>query len=235
MILGYYVNCDDAVCTACVPNWREGFYPGWSRFESWPDPLAITDESGSASDTPTHCEWCEALIEHPLTPHGQAYVAERIVDLLTNRSGRKEIIGQWAETYNVPEELADTPYGESVLKGHMTCALWSSTFDANEDGLPADHETDRQLPMDSQFERCDIALEAADEMRGDCARFVLANIVDLIGMDPEQVGHDFWLTRNHHGAGFWDRGLGDAGERLTKAAHVYGEQVLYFSSDQLYV
>jgi len=24
-------------------------------------------------------------------------------------------------------------------------------------------------------------------------------------MDAEQIGHDFWLTRNGHGSGFWDR------------------------------
>lgn len=46
---------------------------------------------------------------------------------------------------------------------------------------------------------------------------------DVADMEPEQVGHDFWLTRNHHGAGFWDRGLGELGDRLTKAAHAYGE------------
>lgn len=38
--------------------------------------------------------------------------------------------------------------------------------------------------------------------------------------------HDYWLTRNHHGAGFWDRGLGKTGDRLTSLAydgeyHVY--------------
>ena len=26
--------------------------------------------------------------------------------------------------------------------------------------------------------------------------------------DEAQAGHDFWLTRNGHGVGFWDRGLG---------------------------
>ena len=39
-------------------------------------------------------------------------------------------------------------------------------------------------------------------------------------------GHDFWLTRNGHGAGFWDRSdclPEDAGERLTDAAEKYGE------------
>ncbi len=40
---------------------------------------------------------------------------------------------------------------------------------------------------------------------------------------PEQFGHDFILTRNGHGAGFWDRGLGDAGRRLTDAAKTFGE------------
>lgn len=33
--------------------------------------------------------------------------------------------------------------------------------------------------------------------------------------DWRHLCHDYWLTRNGHGAGFWDRGLGDAGQRLT--------------------
>lgn len=36
-------------------------------------------------------------------------------------------------------------------------------------------------------------------------------------------GHDFAFTRNHHGAGFWDRGYGEVGDRLTEAAEAYGE------------
>ena len=31
----------------------------------------------------------------------------------------------------------------------------------------------------------------------------------------EMLGSDFWLTRVGHGAGFWDRGQGEVGERLT--------------------
>jgi hypothetical protein len=46
---------------------------------------------------------------------------------------------------------------------------------------------------------------------------------DVADLSPESVGHDFWLTRNGHGAGFWDRGLGELGERLSAAARVYGE------------
>ncbi len=43
------------------------------------------------------------------------------------------------------------------------------------------------------------------------------------GSTESQAGHDFWLTRNRHGAGFWDRGLGTIGDELTNAAQQYGE------------
>ena len=30
--------------------------------------------------------------------------------------------------------------------------------------------------------------------------------IEKENIDNEMVGHDLWLTRNSHGAGFWDRG-----------------------------
>ena len=53
---------------------------------------------------------------------------------------------------------------------------------------------------------------------------------DLNGLGLEQIGHDFILTRNGHGAGFWDRGLGDRGERLSAWARSFGT-VWAFVSD----
>ena len=49
----------------------------------------------------------------------------------------------------------------------------------------------------------------------------------MSGFDARTAGFDFWLTRARHGAGFWDRGLGAVGDKLTKAAHVYGSVDLY--------
>lgn len=43
----------------------------------------------------------------------------------------------------------------------------------------------------------------------------------------DSAGHDYALTRNHHGAGFWDRGLGAVGDELTDIAQAYGEAWLY--------
>ena len=80
--------------------------------------------------------------------------------------------------------------------------------------------------------------EAAKELAEDAYEFYVANVVDLrattLGMD--ELGTDFWLTRNREGAGFWDRKcISDAAdaalERLTAAAHAYGEQSLVQNAD----
>lgn len=45
----------------------------------------------------------------------------------------------------------------------------------------------------------------------------------------EQLGNDFWLTRNGHGAGFWNRDIGTEAARtsLTDLAHLFGERDAY--------
>jgi len=45
-------------------------------------------------------------------------------------------------------------------------------------------------------------------------------------MGYSQAGHDLWLTRNGHGAGFWDRDLGEAGDKLTELSKEMGELTL---------
>lgn len=103
-----------------------------------------------------------------------------------------------------------------VFEAYVECALWAST---DEDGEPLDC---------SPF---DIADESFAEMRSDVANFCETNAELIESLDPGQVGHDFWLTRNHHGAGFWDRGLGELGVELTAAAHAFGESDLYVGDD----
>lgn len=46
------------------------------------------------------------------------------------------------------------------------------------------------------------------------------------------MGHDLWLTRNGHGAGFWDRGLGALGDRLSDAARSMGEADSWVRDDE---
>lgn len=70
---------------------------------------------------------------------------------------------------------------------------------------------------------------AINDARVVCEDFQKANAAELeryqevTGRDMSSAGMDFWLTRNHHGAGFWDRGDDPVLESLTDAAHAYGE------------
>jgi hypothetical protein len=118
----------------------------------------------------------------------------------------------------VPDEWLD-----AMVSAYVECALWSSTWSETEDSDP--------VPLDEDYSTSDVADEALDEARSDCRDFAKGEWSDLWDMDAGQAGHDFWLTRNHHGAGFWDRGLEDKGDRLTKAAHIYGGIDPYVGDD----
>ncbi len=103
--------------------------------------------------------------------------------------------------------------------GYITCALWASIGD---DGSP----------LDTKYTIQDMISKCLLEMLTDCINFQSENAVWLLamyrqGFKPASAGQDFWLTRNGHGAGFWDRGLGKLGEDLTRAAKAYGSADLY--------
>ena len=87
--------------------------------------------------------------------------------------------------------------------------------------------------MDKKHGINDISAKTKAEMIADCEVFQKehADLLASVG-DEEQNGHDFWLTRNHHGAGFWDRGYGEAGEKLTALSHGYGSYSLYVGDDK---
>jgi len=116
---------------------------------------------------------------------------------------------------------------EEFFDAYVECALWSST---DNDGDPL-NESGRQIDQDT-----------LDKMRADCDAFYDANCLDLVHDDippvrngvtsTERAGHDFWLTRCGHGAGFWD---GDWPEpyatRLTDACKAFGNVDLYVGDD----
>ena len=114
--------------------------------------------------------------------------------------------------------------------GYIECALWSESID---------HDTSESFDF-ANYDATDLSADAVARIKADCADFQQANAADLAAYAQRftlaQAGHDFWLTRNRHGAGFWDRGLGELGTRLSTAAHAYGSCSLALGDDgQIYV
>lgn len=116
------------------------------------------------------------------------------------------------------------------LAGYIAALLWSSS----------DTVEGEQLESLEGFELNDTArVQCAAE----CRAFMEQNASDLAayaesegmpGMPDigyQKAGLDFWLTRVGHGVGFWDRGLGELGERLTAASKQAGERWPFVGDD----
>lgn len=121
-----------------------------------------------------------------------------------------------AKEFNVKHTIQNL---DSFTKQYIATGLWSSTDD---NGRPLD-----------EYEINNIDLETLQKIISDCKDFQTKyeKLYREGGWDDEQAGHDFWLTRNGHGAGFWDRrwfmNTEEIGKKLTQAAKQYRSYELY--------
>lgn len=77
----------------------------------------------------------------------------------------------------------------------------------------------------------DLTPSLREESERDCRDFLGANYA-AVRDDLERAGADFWLTRNGHGAGFWDGAWpADVGRALTRAAKVYGSVYVCYDEE----
>lgn len=112
---------------------------------------------------------------------------------------------------------------QDAVNAYLDCLLWS-TPELDEEGNIGES-------LDASYDRDDFAPEAIAEATEDVASFY-KDAGDLLNdLDDSQVGHDFALTRNGHGAGFWDRGLGEVGDKLTTLCHPYDSTDPYVGDD----
>lgn len=120
------------------------------------------------------------------------------------------------------ELLTLEDYQHAARDNYIEAALWSSTDD---DGEPLDGAAHYDRELDR---------ESLAAMHAECDQFIAAYWAPIIesGQTPERCGHDFWLTRNGHGVGFWDRGYPKAiSDALTQAAEAEGTRDLYIGDD----
>ena len=124
---------------------------------------------------------------------------------------------------------------DTFTEAYIECALWASGTYIDCHGKACDDDGEEAEYFNFDDMDADLTEEALATMGADCRDFQAANAADLEEYCQHRsvahAGHDFWLTRNGHGAGFWDRGLGDLGERLTVASKPYGSCDLYLGDD----
>lgn len=133
----------------------------------------------------------------------------------------------------------DVPFDlDPFTRAYLQCAAWSSTIaetcdECRSKGPARDCGCRDDAPLDDFLNdgSAEWAPETIEAARAECRDFQLANWSHMRGLDVEQCGHDFWLTRNGHGAGFWDRGYGARGDLLSARCKPYGSAYLYLGED----
>ena len=107
-------------------------------------------------------------------------------------------------------------------EAYIVAAFWSTTDESTPEGGDF---------LDENYGLDDLAPETLERMKADCDKFQAENTQDIDGRE-EQAGHDFLLTRQHAGCGFWDGDWQEpAATRLTKASHSFHECYLYVGDD----
>lgn len=99
---------------------------------------------------------------------------------------------------------------DEFTQAYLEAALWSSTDDEGN-------------PLDSKYGIDDIKTPTLASMVRDAKSFQREH-GHLFRGHEDRAGHDFWLNRNGHGAGFWDGGWSErVADKLDKASQFYGE------------
>jgi hypothetical protein len=212
-------------------HWVSALVNGdFSSFENDPAELAacrksIADLAAEGWQVVSTVDNAEPFFTWHYRTYGGTAQGGDVLDYVVHRIKRDE-----------PTEAAitDEPLDEFTA-AYIQTALWSSNDDSDESGGE---------PLERNYGPEDIAADTLARMKADCAKFKAEQAefftdTHCLKYGPDfgiegRAGHDFWLTRNRHGAGFWDGDWSNvAGDILTKAAHEFGEFDLYVGDDGL--
>lgn len=134
----------------------------------------------------------------------------------------------------IDELTVPTVMVDDVYRAFLTCGLWADLVEFGEDGESWNSDrTDVEIDdVIGSGDAWSIVHDFLTTVHGYAQEHpVGARAWQYLYDNRDQAGHDLWLTANHHGAGFWDRGLGDVGDYLTSVAHGIDELILVVQSD----
>lgn len=123
---------------------------------------------------------------------------------------------------------------DAIVDGYLDCQLWAQHDSSTEERMESGE------CLDANYGRYDISDEYVEKIREELTEVIVSHPLavrmylaahERIGYNRNELfGHDFYLTREGHGAGFWDRGLGELGDYLTKITKAYGSAEELFDS-----
>lgn len=116
---------------------------------------------------------------------------------------------------------------QNAVDGYLYCAIWTNE-------------------LEQKYDTSDFSEESYEKATQDVEKFLelAGDLISKIDFDTEfdysSIGHDFWLTRNGHGAGFWDRKnleKDDIGNKLTEICKENFNEVWCYvgDDDKLYI
>lgn len=123
----------------------------------------------------------------------------------------------------VVDDIAD-----DFIAGYLRAAIFTGSH------YPDPENMDDSRPMDSVHTIDDIPREIRKELETDCMDF-LNSCAFMMVENPERAGMDFHLTRNGHGAGFWDGNWPEFGGDLTDRSRPYGSAEIYSDPTGVYL
>ena len=125
--------------------------------------------------------------------------------------------------YSELHPVAQADFKRLALMQALDTILWSTLALRDEDDMEC---------MDAVATVHDFDGASIERVKADLFAFIDANAGDIADMDHSDVGHNYVLSRDEHGTGFWDRDLGERGERLHDAADVGKFEAYLVLSDE---
>lgn len=139
-----------------------------------------------------------------------------------------QVVGNYIKKKDIIKLVkSEEGWNKKTLDSYLETMLWSS-FTPDTTGPMGDYE---EISPDIS----DISTEVINSSKKDIESFyekAEKENIEVTKYTAEDIGHDFWLTRCGHGAGFWDGDYEEEdGEALTKISKEFGNKEPYIGDD----
>lgn len=151
--------------------------------------------------------------------HGTIFVTD--ADVIASQGDAFVYSGMSLDTARSVWRTSDNAFVYQYLK----TALWSSIGDD-------------ERPLDERYGVMCFDSHAFEEAKNDCQRFLATMVMgrrirDIVCTCLDDAAHDFWLNRNGHGTGFWDKPeiYGAYYKSISDVAMVFACSIVYEYGD----